>query len=78
MRAPFGCADTGYKGRVALYEVMPITGEIRHLFEASTEEIFAAAVEAGMITLLDDGIRLCRAGISSLEEIHRVTGDRLM
>ncbi|MEO5577337.1 MAG: GspE/PulE family protein [Gaiellaceae bacterium] len=72
------CADTGYNGRVALYEVMPITGKIRHLIEASTEEIFAAAVEAGMITLRDDGIRLCRAGISSLEEIHRVTGDRLM
>ena len=72
------CADTGYNGRVALYEVMPISGKIRHLIEASTEEIFAAAVGAGMITLREDGIRLCRAGISSLEEIHRVTGDRLM
>jgi type IV pilus assembly protein PilB len=72
------CADTGYNGRVALYEVMPISGKIRHLIEASTEEIFAAAVDAGMITLREDGIRLCRAGISSLEEIHRVTGDRLM
>jgi type IV pilus assembly protein PilB len=72
------CADTGYNGRVALYEVMPISGKIRHLIEASTEEIFAAAVGAGMITLREDGIRLCRSGISSLEEIHRVTGDRLM
>ncbi len=78
---PKGCADCneqGYVGRVALYEVMPISGKIRHLIEASTEEIFAAAVEGGMITLREDGIRLCRAGISSLEEIHRVTGDRLM
>ncbi len=72
------CADMGYSGRVALYEVMPISGKIRHLIEASTEEIFAAAVGAGMTTLRDDGIRLCRAGVSSLEEIHRVTGDRLM
>jgi type IV pilus assembly protein PilB len=72
------CADMGYNGRVALYEVMPISGKIRHLIEASTEEIFAAAVGAGMITLREDGIRLCRAGVSSLEEIHRVTGDRLM
>ena len=72
------CAEMGYQGRVALYEVMPISGKIRHLIEASTEEIFAAAVDAGMITLREDGIRLCRAGISSLEEIHRVTGDRLM
>ena len=72
------CADTGYSGRVALYEVMPISGRLRHLIEASTEEIFAAAVDAGMITLREDGIRLCRAGVTSLEEVHRVTGDRLM
>lgn len=71
------CASTGYAGRVALYEVMPVVGKIRRLIEASTEEIFAAAVEAGMTTLREDGIRLCRAGISSLEEIRRVTGDRL-
>jgi type IV pilus assembly protein PilB len=72
------CAGTGYHGRVALYEVMPVAGRIRRLIEASTEEIFAAAVEAGMATLREDGIRLCRTGISSLDEIRRVTGDRLM
>jgi type II secretory ATPase GspE/PulE/Tfp pilus assembly ATPase PilB-like protein len=72
------CVETGYSGRVALYEVMPISGKIRHLIEASTEEIFAAAVGAGMLTLREDGIRLCRAGVTSLEEIARVTGDRLM
>jgi type IV pilus assembly protein PilB len=72
------CSSTGYNGRVALYEVMPVVGKIRRLIEASTEEIFAAAVEAGMTTLREDGIRLCRAGVSSLEEIRRVTGDRLM
>jgi type IV pilus assembly protein PilB len=72
------CAETGYNGRVALYEVMPISGRIRHLIEASTEEIFAAAVDAGMITLREDGIRMARSGVTSLEEVHRVTGDRLM
>jgi type IV pilus assembly protein PilB len=72
------CAEMGYSGRVALYEVMPISGKIRHLIEASTEEIFAAAVGGGMMTLREDGIRLCRAGVTSLEEVHRVTGDRLM
>jgi type IV pilus assembly protein PilB len=72
------CADTGYSGRVAIYEVMPVTGRIRRLIEASTEEIFAAAVEEGMTTLREDGIRLVRSGVSSLEEIHRVTGDRLV
>lgn len=72
------CAGTGYRGRVALYEVMPIAGRIRRLVEASTEEIFAAAVEEGMATLRQDGVRLCLDGISSLDEIRRVTGDRLV
>ena len=57
---------------------MPIHGRLRRLIEASTEKIFAAAVEAGMTTLREDGIRLVRAGISSLDEIRRVTGDRLI
>jgi type IV pilus assembly protein PilB len=72
------CAGTGYRGRVALYEVMPVHGEIRRLIEASTEEIFAAAVRQGMTTLRQDGVRLCIDGISSLDEIRRVTGDRLV
>ena len=46
--AACSCGGTGYRGRVALYEVMPIHGHIRRLIEASTEEIFAAAVEEGM------------------------------
>jgi type IV pilus assembly protein PilB len=71
------CAETGYKGRVALYEVMPIEGEVRRLIDASTEEIFEAAVRQGMKTLRDDGIRHCLAGVTSLEEVRRVTGDRL-
>jgi type IV pilus assembly protein PilB len=71
------CAGTGYSGRVALYEVMPVQGRIRALIESSTEEIFAAAVEQGMSTLRRDGIRLCLTGISSLDEVRRVTGDRL-
>jgi hypothetical protein len=72
------CGGTGYRGRVALYEVMPIHGRIRRLVEASTEEIFAAAVEEGMTTLRSDGIRLCIEGTSSIDEIRRVTGDRLV
>ncbi|HVN60420.1 MAG TPA: GspE/PulE family protein [Gaiellaceae bacterium] len=71
------CAGTGFAGRVALYEVLPVIGPIRRLIEASTEEIFAAAVEMGMRTLRQDGIRLCLTGVSSLDEIRRVTGDRL-
>jgi type IV pilus assembly protein PilB len=71
------CGATGYMGRVALREVMPVQGEVRALVERSTDEIFAAAVRAGMTTLRDDGIRLALAGVSSIEEIRRVTGVRL-
>jgi type IV pilus assembly protein PilB len=72
------CAGTGFRGRVALYEVLPVQGVIRRLIEASTEEIFAAAVEQGMTTLRQDGVRLVVEGVSSIDEIRRVTGDRLV
>jgi type IV pilus assembly protein PilB len=71
------CAGTGYLGRVALYEVMPVHGRTG-LMEASTEEILAAALDQGMTTLRQDGMRRCAAGISTLDEIRRVTGDRLL
>jgi type II secretory ATPase GspE/PulE/Tfp pilus assembly ATPase PilB-like protein len=71
------CGGSGYRGRVALYEFLPIRGEIRGLVEDSTEAIFAAGLRSGMRTLRSDGLRLCREGVSSLEEIRRVTGDRL-
>ncbi len=71
------CGNTGYRGRVALYEVLPVAGEIRRLIDGSTDEIFEAAVRNGMTTLRQDGLRLCLEGVSSLEEIRRVTGDRL-
>jgi type IV pilus assembly protein PilB len=78
---PVGCAacgGTGYSGRVALYEVMTVQGRLRRLIESgSTEEIFAEATALGMATLRQDGYRLALAGISSLDEIRRVTGDRL-
>jgi type IV pilus assembly protein PilB len=73
------CKGTGFAGRVALYEVMAIQGRLRTLIEsASTEEIFTEAVAAGMSTLREDGMRLALAGISSFDEIRRVTGDRLL
>jgi type IV pilus assembly protein PilB len=71
------CGNAGFRGRVALYEVMPMTGEIRRLLEAATDEIHETAVRGGMTTLFQDGVRLCLEGVSSLEEIHRVAGERL-
>jgi type IV pilus assembly protein PilB len=70
------CAGTGYAGRVALYELMPIHGLGRVLLDGSTDEIFDAAVAAGMRTLREDGVRLSLAGVTTLEEVRRITGDR--
>jgi type II secretory ATPase GspE/PulE/Tfp pilus assembly ATPase PilB-like protein len=70
------CGMTGYTGRVALYELMPIHGLGRVLLEGSTDEIFDTAVGAGMRTLREDGVRLSLQGVTSLEEVKRVTGDR--
>jgi type IV pilus assembly protein PilB len=72
------CHNTGYAGRIALREVMTVQGEVRTLVERSAAEIFAAAVRQGMTTLRDDGMRLALSGVSSLEEIGRVTGIRLI
>jgi type IV pilus assembly protein PilB len=72
------CLQTGFEGRVAFYEAMSVEGKIRRLIDAPTEDIFAAAVEQGMTTLRDSGIRLAVAGVTSLSEVHRVTGDRLL
>jgi type II secretory ATPase GspE/PulE/Tfp pilus assembly ATPase PilB-like protein len=69
------CGGTGYRGRVALYELMPIEGRVRAAIEGTTDEIFEAAVAQGMTTLRDEGIRLAVAGITSLEEVRRVAGD---
>jgi len=71
------CGGTGYRGRVPLFELMPIRGAVRGFVEDSAEKIFSAAVGQGMRTLREDGLRLCRAGVSSLEEIRRVTGLRI-
>jgi type IV pilus assembly protein PilB len=72
------CAGTGFSGRVALYEVMTVHGRMRRLIESgSTDEIFAEAVAEGMTTLRQDGLRPALTGASSLDEVRRVTGDRL-
>jgi len=68
------CGESGYHGRTAIYEVLPVTSEVRKLIGRSTEEIENEAVRAGMIPLQQDGFRLALAGVTSLEEIRRVVG----
>ncbi|MBI4465707.1 MAG: Flp pilus assembly complex ATPase component TadA, partial [Acidobacteria bacterium] len=69
------CNNSGYKGRVGLYEVMEINDEIRELIlvGASALELKKKAVEQGMITLRRSGLIKIREGFASLEEVIRET-----
>jgi type IV pilus assembly protein PilB len=69
------CNGTGYKGRVALYEVMRFTDQLKEMVlqGASTAELKAAAIKQGMSTLWASGIRKVLGGVTSTEEILRVT-----
>lgn len=68
------CSKTGYRGRLALHEVMPVTEEIERLAvaHASSADIGAVAVQNGMVTLRDDGWHKVALGHTSIEEILRV------
>jgi type IV pilus assembly protein PilB len=68
------CANTGYRGRMALHEVMSVTEEIERLAvaRASTDDIGRAAREQGMSTLRQDGWLKVLQGRTSIEEVLRV------
>src|SRR5205823_3247313 len=69
------CGWTGYYGRVGLYELMPMTEEIRTLVHdrRRVDEIATAATRAGMRSMHDDGIEKVKQGRISLVEVGRVT-----
>jgi type IV pilus assembly protein PilB len=68
------CSNTGYRGRLAIHEVMTVTEEIERLAvaRASTEEVNRVAVEQGMRMLRDDGLAKVLLGRTTIEEIGRV------
>lgn len=68
------CGKTGYRGRLAIHEVMAVTEEIERLVveRASSEEIAKVAREQGMATLREDGMAKVARGVTSIEEILRV------
>ncbi len=69
------CNGTGYKGRIALYEVMTVGDGLKQLIleGASTDDIKKMAVSTGMKTLRASGLSKVREGITSIEEVLRVT-----
>jgi type IV pilus assembly protein PilB len=73
------CGFSGYKGRVGLYEAMTVTKEIRELAieRASADRIAAIAIQQGMRTLQEDGIDKVRMGLTSIQEVARITGSAM-
>ena len=75
---PVGCAlcsNTGYKGRTGVYELMSVDDSVRSLIHsrAAESQIFVAAEAGGLRSMREDGERLVAEGITSAEEVMRVT-----
>ncbi len=71
------CGQTGYRGRIGIFELLPIDEDIRVpiLEKTSSNIIKQQAVSKGMVTLRGDGLEKVRAGLTSIAEVLRVTQD---
>jgi len=71
------CNGVGYKGRRGIFEILTINEDLEKLIIelAGETELTMAALESGMITMLQDGILKAIAGITSIDEVKRVTGE---
>jgi len=69
------CSGTGYHGRLGIMEMMPMTDRIRSLVmrHANSTDLRAAAVEEGMESMFENGLRKAVAGVTTVEEVLRVT-----
>jgi type II secretory ATPase GspE/PulE/Tfp pilus assembly ATPase PilB-like protein len=69
------CNQTGYKGRIGVYQLLAMTEDLATLAasKASREDIERAAIASGMRTLWDDGLAKVAAGLTSVEELARIT-----
>ena len=69
------CNQTGYRGRIGIYQLLTMSETLENLAvqKASREDIERAAIEEGMRTLWDDGIAKVAAGLTSIEELARVS-----
>lgn len=72
------CNQTGYSGRIGIFEVFQIDGELKRMIhqDSTEKELLEAARWAGMTTLLEDGLLKVREGLTTLEEIIRVFGEQ--
>jgi type IV pilus assembly protein PilB len=68
------CANTGYRGRIALHEVMTVSEQVERLAidRAAASEISRAAIQQGMVSLKQDGWNKACSGLTSIEEVLRV------
>lgn len=68
------CGGTGYRGRLGAFELLELSNELRELIGERTDglKIDTMAIQAGMTTMLDDGVAKCRAGLTSPAEVLRV------
>jgi general secretion pathway protein E len=71
------CNQTGYRGRSGIYELLTVDDGLRHLIHdrASEQDLRQYALQHGMRSLREDGMRLVASGVTSLEELLRVTRD---
>jgi type II secretory ATPase GspE/PulE/Tfp pilus assembly ATPase PilB-like protein len=71
------CKNTGYRGRVGIFELMEVSDAVRTqiMAKASSAAIRAAAAQHGFMTLREEGLLKAAAGITSVEEVLRVTQD---
>lgn len=69
------CSGTGFRGRYGAFEVMEMSDRLRKLINERTDSaaIDRAAIDAGMTTMLDDALAKCRAGLTTVQEVLRVT-----
>jgi len=74
------CRNTGYRGRTGIYELLLITDRIRDLVMegANANGLKSEARKQGMVTLREDGVRKVIAGVTSPEDVLRVTQDEVV
>ena len=71
------CSQTGYKGRIGIFEILPLQESLKMLINqrVSSDQIAKEALKLGMLTLKQDGILKVIAGVTTLDEVYRVTKD---